>query len=504
MRSKSHVAAGLTDLYRGALHSRLIQFVCIIALAIAVSLVVASGNLSTIAAVIFGFIFIWVAFTHLKAGIFLAIIFTNFQPFLERLLLLAGGGSFGGNMVWGNMFRTSVSLSILLLAAFYFGKKVIAREKIFEFSTDKYIFIYLGWCLLETVNPNQSALVGVYGFKQELIPLLMFFLAREFFQKEKDLRVFLKYMIFYATISCLYALYQHFYLTSFDALWVSTIKGTFYADPAAKSGLRAFAFATGDMPFLFPLVAILIIIVTLGLRFFDKKWRWGILLLYVSIALMAVFQLPRTPVMMLVVGLTTTWLLVGYIKGTMVRTIFIITLLVLIIAQIFLYFLPYLQSSKDQRLIRFSELINPMKADTVRFRRERPWKEATNLISLHPLGIGVGSGKRTRPGIAAKSYYLPHNEFLMKWLELGLPGLILYSALLIKIAVLAITSIRKGMPTYSRRYAAGIFGVLLAYISCAMVNIPFLEESGIFFWFMAGVLPLLPRFESQQDTPKDI
>jgi len=92
MRSKSHVAAGLTDLYRGALHSRLIQFVCIIALAIAVSLVVASGNLSTIAAVIFGFIFIWVAFTHLKAGIFLAIIFTNFQPFLERLLLLAGQG----------------------------------------------------------------------------------------------------------------------------------------------------------------------------------------------------------------------------------------------------------------------------------------------------------------------------------------------------------------------------------------------------------------------------
>ena len=503
MRQKSHISAGLTERYRGTLHSRLVQFVFILGLIIAVSLVVASGNISTIAAIIFGFIFIWVAFTNLKAGIFLAIIFTNFQPFLERLLLLAGGGTFGGNMVWGNMFRTSVSLSILLLAAFYFAKKVIAREKILEFSTDKYIFIYLGWCLLETLNPNQSALVGVYGFKQELIPLLMFFLAREFFQRERDLRVFLKYMIFYATISCLYALYQHFYLTSFDALWVSTIKGTFYADPAAKSGIRAFAFATGDMPFLFPLVAILIIIAALGGRFFDKKWRWGILLLYVSIALMAVFQLPRTPVMMIMVGLTTTWLLIGYIKGNLVRTIFIMTLAVLIIAQIFLYFIPYLQSSQDLRLVRFSELANPMNADTVRFRQDRPWKEAISLISLHPLGIGVGSGRRTRPGIAAKSYYLPHNEFLMKWLELGLPGLIFYSALLIKIAAVAITAIWKGKQTYSRRYAAGILGVLFAYIVCAMVNIPFLDESGIFFWFMAGVLLLLPRFEFQQETIDD-
>ncbi len=251
----------------------------------------------------------------------MAIILTSLQPFLERLLLLVSGGSFRREHGLGNMFRTSVSLAIVMLGAFYLGKKVVARERILEYSTDKYVVFYLGWCLLETVNPNQSALVGIYGFKQELVPLLMFFLAREFFKKERDLKIFLRYMIVYATISCLYALYQNFYMTSFDALWVSTIKGTFYADPAAKSGLRAFAFATGDMPFLFPLVAILIIIVALGLRFFDKKWRWGILLLYASIILMSVFQLPRTPVMMLAIGLTVTWLFIGYIKETFLKTV---------------------------------------------------------------------------------------------------------------------------------------------------------------------------------------
>ncbi len=171
-----------------------------------------------------------------------------------------------------------------------------------------------------------------------------------------------------------------------------------------------------------------------------------------------------------------------------------------VVVLVFLFYVPSLQSSNDLRLVRFSELVNPMKADTVTFRQERPWKESLSLISVHPLGIGVGSGRRTRPGIAAKSFYLPHNEFLMRWLELGLPGLLLFIALLVKIASVALLSILKGKQTFSRRYAAGMLGVLCAYIACAMVNIPFLDESGISFWFLAGVLPLLPRFEREYAT----
>jgi len=477
------------------LQGKSLRAAVLILLGTGLSLVIASGNISNTAAALFGLVFVWVAFTRLKTGIFLAIVFANFQPFFERLLLLASGGTFGGGAIWGNMFRTSVSLAILLLAAFAFGRKVVEKTRIFKFPLDKYIAVYLAWCLLQVFNPNQSTLIGIYGFKQELVPLLMYFLARDFFRTEEDLKFFFNYMIVYGTVSCGYALYQHFFLTSFDQLWVTSVRGVFHADIATGTGIRAFAFATGDMPFLFPLVAILIVVVALGRRFFNPWMRRTILLLYLCFALMTAFQLPRTPVLMLGLGLLVTSLLTGYIRGSLLKRLIFLGLAAIILVEAFVYFSPYLRDSKDPRFVRFAELANPMEADTVKFRRERPWKESLAVISRHPLGIGVGSGKRTRPGVVAGTYYLPHNEFLMKWLELGLPGLIFFILLLLKTATVAATVVWKGTQAWHRRYAAGILGVLAAYVACSMVNIPFLDESGIFFWFMAGVLPLIKGYE---------
>ena len=177
MRLWSHHVNDTAGQYREVLSSPLAQVVFILVLGMALSLVITSGNISAAAAVIFGIIFIWVAFTHLKAGIFLAIIFTNFPHFLEQFCFLWSAGVLSAGASSGETSTNlQVSLAIVMLGAFYLGKKVVARERILEYSTDKYVVFYLGWCLLETVNPNQSALVGIYGFKQELVPLLMFFL----------------------------------------------------------------------------------------------------------------------------------------------------------------------------------------------------------------------------------------------------------------------------------------------------------------------------------------
>jgi hypothetical protein len=44
----------------------------------------------------------------------------------------------------------------------------------------------------------------------------------------------------------------------------------------------------------------------------------------------------------------------------------------------------------------------------------------------------------------------------------------------------------------------GIFGVLIAYSAIGIADIPLSHgASSIFFWFLVGILPVIPRIEDQ-------
>lgn len=118
------------------------------------------------------------------------------------------------------------------------------------------------------------------------------------------------------------------------------------------------------------------------------------------------------------------------------------------------------------------------------------WRSALNMIKDHPL-FGVGAGVYMH---VSKSYALPgapypvaayaHNLFLQVMAEFGLPGFVVFIAILGRAMVMAWRLAYTGNPLYQ-----GIFAALVGILVHQQVDIPIwgLEIGGA-FWLMVGLV----------------
>ena len=138
-------------------------------------------------------------------------------------------------------------------------------------------------------------------------------------------------------------------------------------------------------------------------------------------------------------------------------------------------------------VVRTLELLNPLQAETVRWRLQSVWPEALERVWANPFGYGLGSYQTTRDNqVEVDSgtgfYFPPHNAYLQLTLETGVIGGLLYVLLLLCYGwYLVRVAVRHGSP-----YVARALAVLLAVSALGMFN-PVQPPLTLFFWFSMGL-----------------
>ena len=315
----------------------------------------------------------------------------------------------------------------------------------------------------------------------------MYFLIREF-KPQEGIKIILKIMIGYGIISSIYGIFQFFFWENipFEAFFLQNPKGVYFQDFLKKSGLRVFSFSTGDMGFFFPLVAFTIILIITGSRWLDSKWIKLRNMFYVFFFSLLALSLVRTPIAMLVIGVLSAILMRERLSSFLKRGIVVI-LVVIAGSYVFNIASPILKATGNVTLIRFAELSNPFQANTFVGRRDKIWPIALQTIRVNPMGTGVGTGRRTRAATSLGSQYiLPHNDFLLRFVEGGIIGGLVFIFILFYIARGSISNIHKATDDFTRDLNRGLVGTLICFAACGMVNIPFDVESGLAFWLLVS------------------
>jgi len=119
------------------------------------------------------------------------------------------------------------------------------------------------------------------------------------------------------------------------------------------------------------------------------------------------------------------------------------------------------------------------------------WSEGIQSLVQHPLGIGLGAS-----GLTAVRFGLPpiagDNQYFQYSVELGVPGLLLYVAILGGIGAAGLKAFRfaPGEParSYGALTAAAALGLALNGITTVALTLPFV--SYIFFWLAGSTVAL--------------
>jgi hypothetical protein len=121
------------------------------------------------------------------------------------------------------------------------------------------------------------------------------------------------------------------------------------------------------------------------------------------------------------------------------------------------------------------------------------WPMVIELIVQHPwTGIGLNS---LLPYIEDRhNAQHAHNLALQAALDLGIPGLVCFLAIVTIALRHSSRALRELRGTSHRAIAAGIVGALLAFLVAMLADIvPFGSKAGVFFWTLLGLAVCLPR-----------
>src|SRR5213080_350052 len=122
------------------------------------------------------------------------------------------------------------------------------------------------------------------------------------------------------------------------------------------------------------------------------------------------------------------------------------------------------------------------------------WSEGIQSLVEHPLGVGLGAS-----GLTAVRFGLPplagDNQYFEYSVELGVPGLLLYVAILGGICAAGLkvfrSAPREPAQSYGALTAAAAFGLALNGITTVALSLPFV--SYIFFWLAGTTVALADR-----------
>ena len=224
-------------------------------------------------------------------------------------------------------------------------------------------------------------------------------------------------------------------------------------------------------------------------------------LLKLNMILMVIFlslALERSPIVMGVV-LLLVWniknLVINY--KVLLRYVFVSSVvIILLLVNIDFLKSNHLTTGAYQRLYNAITL-NLRNDQAIQERVNEPWKQALKLARENYFGIGPGRLSPSAKNIYPKGYIGPHNNFLAVYLAYGLVGLLLFLILLL-LGMWRLSYIKDDYRFFG-------YGMILAYASMAMFNMPYIGKQGICFFLIFGFLcgqKLDRRLQRNRNTGK--
>ncbi len=457
-------------------------------------------------------VFIFALIVDLRRALLFAFVFSFVQPILTRLLFnydfpFADKWSMIG---YKDPLTTLVSLMFIVSVALALPYHL--RNGFMRIPKPLLLILlaYSGINFVQIFNPNMGIIASVYGFKNNLLPALMLFVGSYVVQSRKNKDQLLKGIVLFSIVALIYGLYQDIVgLPAFDEYWYTR---------TLPSGNSMFMYLLGTVeirdpgqatavnirvPSLFAYYGYYSYVITaFGLLVFagrdyltGKLWRYLRVVTLMLLFLYYAISMERTAIVMFIAGVGVYYYTVSKHNRRTFRFIaagaISLVLLVVVVSRSQDFLKNRGISAGNAKLVRLAEIANPFSAATVTSGRVRGgWAHSVEVIRKHPImGTGTGSASTNRGRTAKETsqWVPPLNAFLHKQIELGFAGLVLFVMLLYclyrglakKVSEVDTTS------GYDH-FAAGMIGVLAAYILCGMFNVPFLYQPGIVFWFLAG------------------
>jgi len=446
--------------------------------------------------VLFFFLYL---FPDLKRGILLFLIASYFLPVFMRIIY-----SIERTLPVRNSLAALPDVLLFLLIFAFIIKLLYKKEKVLKTSLDKYILAFIAINVIQIFNPTKSVLAGVYGARSILLPIGMYFLASQYFSSKNDVKKFLYVVIICSIIDILYALYQYFIdFPFFDKIYLNDFpyieRMMIWPSLGGYKGFhKLFSVSGGSYNLFYPLAFFAIILINLNSKYFGlkiKTLKYAFMLLLIILLLLGV---ERMPIAMIVIGIAFSCLDFEsgkkFFKGAV--TCFLVITMILISFNILKE--PLLRTGRRE-FHRLAELHNPLETRTLKYRKARIWVTVVERVKHNMFGSGLGTGTVTSQTTREDTLIVaPHNWYLKILMETGFIGLFIFMLLVVKIMKEFILYLRKSENLMYRGLVKGLLGGTVAILSAGVANIPLEYHLGIFFWFLVGLVPLLPQLEKEQ------
>jgi len=458
------------------------------------------GGLAFVSSAIVCLLFVVIALADMRYAFLFAFAFSLFQPLLTRLIFCKDFPEAipEGMLGYKDPLTTTASILLVFCACCALLPTLTGRPCPIPRSVQYLIGLYVLIALVQMFNPNNTLVAGAYGFKNSVLPVLMIFVGCSVVRSQEDLGRLVTFIAWFSAVALLYGLYQEVVgLPAFESFWYSrTVRPTasMFLKLGSTTEIRIPSVFQGYTTYSYVITAFGILIYAVGKNYRRGAWKYLRLVCLGLLCLYFLFSMERIAIGMFIVGVLCFHFVTSRNKKRMFRFAVVGGAVFSILAGVLYKASDYLKAkgwaTESTKLIRLGEMSNPFAAQTVVAGRiESKWTVGVDTMKRYPLtGMGVGSATFTRGQMQGEMMALPHNEFFQKQIELGLFGAVAFIAVLYTLyRKLSERNSEHDAPDSMRKYAAAMIGILTAYVACAVFNVPFTYESGIVFWFLAGL-----------------
>lgn len=384
---------------------------------------------------------------------------------------------------------------VIAIAAGALLRTVQTRKRLFLPPLGGFVVAFTGVVLIELANPSARGLVAsLAGVRQHLEFVPLFFLAYAFVRTDSQIRMALLVIVFAAAIGGVVSYVQSTLtpeqLAGWGAGYSERILGTGSVSGRVAflkdGGIAVRPFGLGSDSGSGAAAAALALPGLLALLMAARsRVRWAVAPMSIGIALAVATSGSRAAIVTAYVTLVAFGL-IGATSKNALRTV------VAVAVGVALIYAAFIQLGRENPTHERAESITPSRVVST-FSTERGASVTAfgQLAENHPLGLGVGTvgpAAGFRPGMAS-----PELNSETQWnflvIEMGIAGVLVYVALLLRLMWLALTRIRHVEARDSRLYlaalAAPIFGILVAGFSGpTSASVPYAP----FLWLVSGVL----------------
>ncbi len=402
---------------------------------------------------IFGVSIVILTISNFRNGFLLMIIYSFFLFEIGRLVEI--------EFPFGAFIE--VFLILIFIGVVVQSFNVNNDESVFKNPIGYAILLYVGYTLLEMVNPNSSSISARLLAIREIVAfVLTFFVVMHVFKTYRYIVFFTKFWLFFALLAALYGMYQEYFgIPDFEMRWL-------YASPERYKlafiwgRLRKWSFLSDINAFGLFMAYSGIICAILALGPYKIKAR---IVLAVSALIMFIsmsYSGTRTATAMVIVGFAF------YVFMTITNRRTLVFAVVAVIAFLSILYGPFYGAtfSRIRTTFRGSEDAS-MSVRDVKRARLQPY------VQSHPFGGGINTagnvGLRYEPGHPISGSFDPDSGYLRMALERGWIGLIvnliLYSTILIYAAHQYYKAHDPKIKILYAAYMAGFFSLSIAHFT---------------------------------------